>query len=115
VARSRRRRLTHSVRSGIWASAWIRSLPLSPTPATPPSTVALVARDFPIRKIYYNITTTSLSIFVAFVIGSIELLNLLSDQIGLTGQPWELISSININLAGRVIAASSSSSGLARS
>jgi len=57
----------------------------------------------PIRKIYYNITTTSLSIFVAFVIGSIELLSLLSNQIGLTGQPWDFIGSIDINLAGRVI------------
>lgn len=57
----------------------------------------------PIRKIYYNITTTSLSIFVAFVVGSIELLGLLSDQLGLTGQPWDVIGSIDINLAGRVI------------
>lgn len=57
----------------------------------------------PIRKIYYNITTTSLSIFVAFVIGSIEILSLLSDQTGLTGQPWDFIGSIDINLAGRVI------------
>ncbi|MDQ6650913.1 MAG: HoxN/HupN/NixA family nickel/cobalt transporter [Actinomycetota bacterium] len=57
----------------------------------------------PIRKIYYNITTTSLSIFVAFVIGSIELLSLLSEKIGLKGQPWTFISSIDINLAGRVI------------
>jgi len=57
----------------------------------------------PIRKIYYNITTTSLSIFVAFVIGTIELLSLLSDQIGLTGQPWEFLGSIDINLAGRIV------------
>jgi len=57
----------------------------------------------PIRKIYYNITTTSLSIFVAFVIGTIELLGLLSDQAGLTGQPWDFLGSIDINLAGRVI------------
>ncbi len=57
----------------------------------------------PIRKIYYNITTTSLSIFVAFVIGTIELLSLLSDQIGLTGQPWTFIGSVDINLAGRII------------
>ncbi len=57
----------------------------------------------PIRKIYYNITTTSLSIFVAFVIGSIELLGLLSDQLGLRGQPWTFLASIDINLAGRVI------------
>ncbi|MCW2778397.1 MAG: HoxN/HupN/NixA family nickel/cobalt transporter, partial [Frankiales bacterium] len=57
----------------------------------------------PIRKIYYNITTTSLSIFVAFVIGTIELLSLLSKQAGLTGQPWDFIGSIDINLAGRII------------
>jgi high-affinity nickel-transport protein len=57
----------------------------------------------PIRKIYYNITTTSLSIFVAFVVGTIELLGLLSEKAGLTGQPWDFISSIDINLAGRFI------------
>jgi len=57
----------------------------------------------PIRKVYYNITTTSLPIFVAFVIGSIELLGLLSDQLDLSGQPWEFIGAIDINLAGRVI------------
>lgn len=57
----------------------------------------------PIRKIYYNITTTGLSIFVAFVIGTVELLGLLSDQLGLTGQPWEFLGSIDINVAGRII------------
>ncbi|MDQ1486491.1 MAG: nickel/cobalt transporter (NiCoT) family protein [Actinomycetota bacterium] len=57
----------------------------------------------PIRKIYYNITTTGLSIFVAFVIGTIELVALLSDKAGLTGQPWRFISGIDINLAGRII------------
>lgn len=57
----------------------------------------------PLRKIYYNITTTSLSIFVAFVIGTIELLGLLSEQLGLTGPVWRLVGSVDINLAGRVI------------
>ncbi|HEV2888356.1 MAG TPA: HoxN/HupN/NixA family nickel/cobalt transporter [Jatrophihabitans sp.] len=57
----------------------------------------------PIRKIYYNITTTGLSIFVAFVIGSIEVLGLLSDKLELTGQPWDFIAGIDINTAGRVI------------
>jgi nickel/cobalt transporter (NiCoT) family protein len=57
----------------------------------------------PIRKIYYNITMTSLSIFIAFVIGSIEILGLLSDQAGWTGQPWTFISGININTAGQII------------
>ncbi len=57
----------------------------------------------PLRKIYYNITTTGLSIFVAFVIGTIELLGLLSDQLALTGQPWDFIGGIDINIAGQVI------------
>ena len=57
----------------------------------------------PIRKIYYNITTTGLSIFVAFGIGTIEIVSLISDQAGFTGQPWDFISGIDINTAGRVI------------
>jgi high-affinity nickel-transport protein len=57
----------------------------------------------PIRKIYYNITTTGLSIFVAFVVGTIELLTLLSSQLGLDGQPWEFLVGIDINTAGRII------------
>jgi high-affinity nickel-transport protein len=59
----------------------------------------------PIRKIFYNITTTGLSIFVAFVIGSIEVVGLLSDKLDLSGQPWDFIAGIDINLAGRVIVA----------
>jgi high-affinity nickel-transport protein len=59
----------------------------------------------PIRKIYYNITTTGLSIFVAFVIGSIEVIGLLSDKLELSGQPWDFISGIDINTAGQLIVA----------
>jgi nickel/cobalt transporter (NiCoT) family protein len=59
----------------------------------------------PIRKIYYNITMTSLSIFIAFVIGSIEIVGLISTQSGWTGQPWAFISGININTAGQIIVA----------
>ncbi|MGH3717435.1 MAG: HoxN/HupN/NixA family nickel/cobalt transporter [Pseudonocardiaceae bacterium] len=57
----------------------------------------------PIRKIYYSITTTWLSIFVAFVIGTIELVSLLADKLNLSGQPWDFISGIDINTAGRII------------
>jgi nickel/cobalt transporter (NiCoT) family protein len=57
----------------------------------------------PVRKIFYNITTTGLSIFVAFVIGSIEVIGLLSDKLELSGQPWDFIAGIDINSAGRVI------------
>lgn len=57
----------------------------------------------PLRKIYYNITTTSLSIFVAFAIGTVEIAALLIDQSGLTGQPWSTIAGIDINKAGQII------------
>jgi len=57
----------------------------------------------PIRKIYYNITTTGLSIFVAFVIGTIEIVGLLADKLKLAGQPWEYIQGIDINIVGRYI------------
>jgi nickel/cobalt transporter (NiCoT) family protein len=57
----------------------------------------------PIRKIYYNITTTGLSIFVAFVIGTIEVLALLSEKLQLSGQPWDFIAGLDINTAGQVI------------
>lgn len=59
----------------------------------------------PIRKIYYNITTTGLSIFVAFVVGSIEVIGLLSDKLELSGQPWDFIAGIDINTAGQLIVA----------
>ena len=59
----------------------------------------------PERKIYYNITTTGLSIFVAFAIGTVEIVGLIIDKAGLTGQPWDFIAGIDINLAGRIIVA----------
>jgi high-affinity nickel-transport protein len=57
----------------------------------------------PVRKIYYNITTTGLSIFVAFAVGTIEIAGLIIEKAGLTGQPWDFIAGIDINLAGRII------------
>lgn len=57
----------------------------------------------PIRKIYYNITMTSLSIFVAVVIGSVQLFSLLGEEFGLTGQPWDFFASIDLNTAGQIV------------
>jgi high-affinity nickel-transport protein len=58
----------------------------------------------PIRKVYYNITITSLSGIVALVIGSVELLGLLSQQLNLTGGFWTSMQNANINALGFVIA-----------
>jgi high-affinity nickel-transport protein len=51
----------------------------------------------PIRKLYYNITITSVSVLVAFAVGGIEALGLLSDQFHLTGTPWTLVTRLNNN------------------
>jgi nickel/cobalt transporter (NiCoT) family protein len=51
----------------------------------------------PLRKIYYNMTITLVSIVVAVVIGGIEALGLLSDQLNLKGPVWDAIGSLNDN------------------
>jgi nickel/cobalt transporter (NiCoT) family protein len=57
----------------------------------------------PIRKVYYNITITGLSVFVAVFIGTIELLGLFSQEAGLSGGFWHFLANFNINTAGFVI------------
>jgi high-affinity nickel-transport protein len=51
----------------------------------------------PLRKLYYNLTITSVSVVVALLIGGVELLGLLKDQLNLTGGVWEFIGSLNDN------------------
>lgn len=52
----------------------------------------------PIRKLFYNLTITSVSVVVAFIIGGIEALGLLADHFGLQGSVWRLIAGLNENL-----------------
>ncbi len=54
----------------------------------------------PVRKVYYNLTITGLSVFVAFFIGSIELLGLLAQDTHLGGGFWSFMEKFNINTAG---------------
>ena len=51
----------------------------------------------PIRKLYYNLTITFVSVVVAFLIGGIEALGLVGDQLGLSGWFWDGIGSLNDN------------------
>jgi nickel/cobalt transporter (NiCoT) family protein len=61
----------------------------------------------PLRKIYYNITTTGLSIFVAFVIGTIQFVGVLSDKTNIDNyQPFTFIASLDLNRVGYFIVAS---------
>ena len=59
----------------------------------------------PVRKVYYNITITGLSVFVAFFIGTVELLGLLGQEFKLSGSFWSFMGNFNINKAGYVIVA----------
>jgi high-affinity nickel-transport protein len=51
----------------------------------------------PLRKLYYNITITSMSVIVAVVVGGIEALGLLQDRYDLSGPVWNIIASVNAN------------------
>ncbi|MGE5696675.1 MAG: HoxN/HupN/NixA family nickel/cobalt transporter [Candidatus Sericytochromatia bacterium] len=57
----------------------------------------------PLRKVYYNLTITGLSVAVALLIGSIELLGLLAEQLGLSGGFWDWIAAVDLNVVGFVI------------
>jgi nickel/cobalt transporter (NiCoT) family protein len=57
----------------------------------------------PVRKVYYNLTITGLSVFVAFFIGTTELLSLLGHELNLSGGFWSFLGDFNINKAGFVI------------
>jgi high-affinity nickel-transport protein len=59
----------------------------------------------PVRKVYYNLVITALSIGAAFVIGTIEILGILTTEMHLHGAFWNLMANFNINLAGFCIAA----------
>jgi high-affinity nickel-transport protein len=51
----------------------------------------------PIRKLYYNITITLVSVVVAFAVGGIEALGLVAEQFHLTGRFWSFVGRLNDN------------------
>ncbi|SPM37520.1 High-affinity nickel permease [Mycobacterium rhizamassiliense] len=54
----------------------------------------------PVRKIYYNITITGLSVAVALLIGSVELLDLFAGQLGWQGPFWNWLGGLDLNTLG---------------
>jgi high-affinity nickel-transport protein len=57
----------------------------------------------PIRKVYYNITITGLSVAVAFMIGTVELVGLLTQEFNVSGRAAVFFQDFNINAAGFII------------
>ena len=58
----------------------------------------------PVRKVYYNLVITGLSIGAAFIIGTIEILGVLTTEVHLRGAFWRSMASFDINVAGFCIA-----------
>ncbi len=51
----------------------------------------------PLRKLYYNLTITALSVLVAVLVGGVETLGLIGDRLQLDGALWSLVAAINGN------------------
>jgi len=49
----------------------------------------------PARKLYYNLTITSVSVLVALLVGGLEVLHLIASRLGLEGGAWDVIASLN--------------------
>ncbi|AZP23670.1 HoxN/HupN/NixA family nickel/cobalt transporter [Streptomyces aquilus] len=54
----------------------------------------------PVRKVYYNLTITGLSVAVALLIGTVELLGLLAEKLDLHGPFWTWIAGLDLNTLG---------------
>jgi len=59
----------------------------------------------PVRKLYYNITVTALSVAVALLIGTIELASIAGERLGLSGPVWNLVASIDLAKVGYFVVA----------
>jgi high-affinity nickel-transport protein len=51
----------------------------------------------PIRKLYYNITITSVSVLVALIVGGLETLGLIQGELNLSGFFWNAVAALNNN------------------
>ncbi len=59
----------------------------------------------PLRRVYYNITVTGLSVAVAFAIGTVELLQVAADRLALRGSFWASLERLELGTLGYGIVA----------
>ena len=57
----------------------------------------------PVRKVYYNITITGLSVAVALIVGTIELASILTEKTGIRSGPLAAIANISLDYVGYAI------------
>ncbi len=56
-----------------------------------------------IRKLFYNLTMTGLSVFVALFVGTVELTQVLIQKLGLEGGVWDAISGVELGSLGLIV------------
>jgi len=59
----------------------------------------------PVRKVFYNMSVTSLSVAVAWMVGGIELLQVLAAKLSLHGGVWEFVEGIDLGQLGYLVVA----------
>ena len=59
----------------------------------------------PVRKVYYNISVTSLSVAVAWLVGAVELLQVLAAKLSLHGGFWNLLERLDLGHLGYFVVA----------
>ena len=55
------------------------------------------------RKVFYNLTVTGLSVVVALLIGTVELLSIAAERLSLTGGFWDWVAALDLNAVGYVV------------
>jgi len=54
----------------------------------------------PIRKLYYNLNITLVSVLIAFLIGGIEVLSIIRERFGLSGGIWDFVGGLDFGIIG---------------
>lgn len=57
----------------------------------------------PIRKLYYNLNITLVSVLIAFAIGGVEVLSIVADRLNLHGGVWNLVRDLDFGIIGLAI------------
>lgn len=57
----------------------------------------------PIRKVYYNLSITTISVLIAFGVGTVEWLQILGSELSLKGGLWDLLKEIDFGTMGYLI------------
>lgn len=57
----------------------------------------------PIRKLYYNLSVTTLAVVAALLIGMVELLQVFSEKMGLSGGFWGWIQDLELGTLGYIL------------